>query len=118
MKPTNEYKSGIITISLLQTEHNTDTINSNTYTIYESIWFGLVCPKSENLFFLFFNFSEGGPAQKIAEKIIFRLKKVAKYRGNSLKFALMTFFCFSISRGGGAGPLGPPWTRAWHEAQK
>ena len=34
----------------------------------------------------------GGPAQKIAEKIIFSTKKVATYRRNSLKFALMTFF--------------------------
>ena len=33
------------------------------------------------LFFLLFNFSGGGgPAQKIAEKIIFSTKKVAKYR--------------------------------------
>ena len=31
-------------------------------------------------FFLLFNFSGGGPAQKIAEKIIFSTKKVAKYR--------------------------------------
>ena len=31
-------------------------------------------------FFLLFNFSGGGPAQKIAEKMIFFTKKVAKYR--------------------------------------
>ena len=37
-------------------------------------------PKSESFFFLF-NFSGGGgPAQKIAEKMIFSTKKVAKYR--------------------------------------
>ena len=65
-------------------------------------------------FFFFFNFSGGGPAQKLAEKMTFSTKKVAKHRRNSLIFALMTlfffffFFCFSISRGGGAGPLGPP----------
>ena len=36
----------------------------------------------ENLrgFFLLFNFSRGGPAQKIAEKLIFPTKKVAKYK--------------------------------------
>ena len=37
----------------------------------------------ENLkgfFFLPFNFSREGPAQKIADKIIFPTKKVAKYR--------------------------------------
>ena len=42
-------------------------------------------PKSESLFFflfffLLFNYSGGGPAQKIAEKIIFSAEKVAKYR--------------------------------------
>ena len=38
-------------------------------------------PKSESLFFfLLFNFSGGGAAQKIAEKMIFSTKKVAKYR--------------------------------------
>ena len=41
-------------------------------------------PKSENLFFLFFFafqfFRGGGAAQKIAEKMIFSTKKVAKYR--------------------------------------
>ena len=41
-------------------------------------------PKSESLFFFFFFcfsiFRGGGPAQKIAEKIIFSTKKVAKYR--------------------------------------
>ena len=71
-------------------------------------------PKSESLFFLLFNFSGGGPAQKLAEKMMFSTKKVAKYKKNSLIFALMTFFfCFSISRGV-ARPLGPPppWTRA------
>ena len=31
-------------------------------------------------FFLLFNFSGGGPAQKIAEKMIFLAEKVAKYR--------------------------------------
>ena len=30
--------------------------------------------------FLLFNFSGGGPAQKIAEKVIFSTKKVAKHR--------------------------------------
>ena len=43
-------------------------------------------------FFCFSIFQRGGPAQKIAEKMIFLTKKVAKYRWNSLKFALMTFF--------------------------
>ena len=36
--------------------------------------------KSESLFFSLFNFSRGGPTQKIAEKMIFPTKKVAKYR--------------------------------------
>ena len=36
----------------------------------------------------FFFFGGGGPAQKIDEKMIFSTKKVAKYRWNSLKFAL------------------------------
>ena len=36
--------------------------------------------KSERLFFLLSNISRGGPAQKIADKIIFPTKKVAKYR--------------------------------------
>ena len=37
--------------------------------------------KSERIFFfLLFNFSREGPAQKIADKIIFPTKKVAKYR--------------------------------------
>ena len=79
-------------------------------------------PKSESLFFFFFFafhfFRGGGPAQKLAEKKTFSTRKVAKYRWNSLIFALMTFFylfifiyfffCFSISRGGGPRPLGPP----------
>ena len=68
--------------------------------------------KSERLFFFFFQYFKGGPAQKIADNIIFQTKKVAKY---------IFFFCFSIyrGRGGGAGPLPPPpldtrlpWTRA------
>ena len=66
--------------------------------------------KSEKLFFAF-QYSRGGaPAQKIADKMIFPTKKVAKYRWNSLKFALMTFFfAFQfLGRGGGAGPLAPP----------
>ena len=39
-------------------------------------------PKSESLFFFFLlsNFLGGGAAQKIAEKMIFSTKKVAKYR--------------------------------------
>ena len=39
-------------------------------------------PKSESLFFIFcFSiFQGGGAAQKIAEKMIFSTKKVAKYR--------------------------------------
>ena len=68
-------------------------------------------PKSESLFFFFFCFSifqGGGPAQKIAEKMIFSTTKVAKYRWNSLKFALMTFFFFFFFAfqflGGGPGP--------------
>ena len=36
--------------------------------------------KSERLFFLFFNFLRGDPAQKTAEKMIFPTKKVAKFR--------------------------------------
>ena len=36
-------------------------------------------PKSESLFF-FSNFQGGGPAQKIAENMIFSTKKVAKHR--------------------------------------
>ena len=36
--------------------------------------------KSERIFFLLFNFSREGSAQKIADKIIFPTKKVAKYR--------------------------------------
>ena len=37
--------------------------------------------KSERIFFfLLFNFSREGPAKKIADKIIFPTKKVAKYR--------------------------------------
>ena len=36
-------------------------------------------PKSERLFFCF-SISQGGPAQKRDEKIIFSTKKVAKYR--------------------------------------
>ena len=35
--------------------------------------------KSERLFFSF-QYFKGGPAQKIADKIIFPTKKVAKYR--------------------------------------
>ena len=48
----------------------------------------------ENLkvFFVFSLFQGGGAAQKIADKMIFPTKKVSKYRWNSLKFALMTFF--------------------------
>ena len=37
-------------------------------------------PKSESLFFCFLIFQGGGPAQKIAEKMIFLIKKVAKHR--------------------------------------
>ena len=66
-------------------------------------------------------FRGGGPAQKLAEKMTFSTKKVAKYRWNSLIFALMTFFFlllffffFAFQFLGGAGLLGPPpWTRAW-----
>ena len=64
---------------------------------------------------MLFNFSGGGAAQKIAEKILFSTKKVAKYRYNRLKFVLMTFFFFAFQflGGGGGRPLGsPPWTRA------
>ena len=43
-------------------------------------------------FFAFQYLRGGGAAKKIADKIIFPTKKVAKYRWNSLKFALMTFF--------------------------
>ena len=37
-------------------------------------------PKSESLFFCFSIFKGGGAAQKIAGKMIFSTKKVAKYR--------------------------------------
>ena len=64
-------------------------------------------------FFLLFNFPEGGgPAQKRAEKMTFSTKKVAKYRSNSLIFALMTFFFFFFLL---FNFLGPPWTRAWSQ---
>ena len=70
-------------------------------------------PHPPKIFFAFQFFRGGGPAQKIAEKMIFSTKKVTKYRKNSLKFALMTFFCFSFSRGGIQAPWAtPPWTRA------
>ena len=36
--------------------------------------------KSERIFFLLFNFSREGPAQKIPDKMIFPTEKVAKYR--------------------------------------
>ena len=45
----------------------------------------------------------------------FSPKKGAKYRGNRLKFALMTFFCFLISRGGGPRPP-PPLDTRLHQA--
>ena len=97
-------------------QHNTNIINK----AYQ--WSG-ACPgirkrggpKSESFFFFFllFNFSGGGPAQKLAEKMIFSTKKVAKYRWNSLIFALMTFFFFFFFfafqfLGGGARAPGPP----------
>ena len=60
-------------------------------------------------FFLLFNFlGGGGPAQEIAEKMIFPTEKVAKYRWNSLNLALMAFFFVFQFLGGGPGPLGPP----------
>ena len=59
-----------------------------------------------------FQFLKGGAAQKIAEQMTFPTKKVAKYSSNSLKFALMTLFCISISRGGGGGGSRP---RAWED---
>ena len=38
-------------------------------------------PKAESLFFFFgFSIFQGGPAQKLAEKMTFSTKKVAKYR--------------------------------------
>ena len=68
-------------------------------------------PKSESLFFFFFFafqfFRGGGPAQKLAEKMIFSTKKVAKYRWNSLIFVLMTFF-FAFQFLGGGGAWAPP----------
>ena len=96
------------------------------YWFYIIVLFGFIrqyyagaCPgirkargaKYEGPFFLLFNFSRGGPAQKIAEKMIHSTKKVAKHRWNSLKFALMTFF-FSIARGRPRPLAPPPWTRA------
>ena len=39
-----------------------------------------ICKLFFFFFFLLFNISGGGPAQKIAEKMIFSTKKVAKYR--------------------------------------
>ena len=71
-------------------------------------------PKIWSLFFFFFFFFAfqffrwGGPAQKRDEKMIFWTKKVAKYRWNSLKFRLMTFFFAFQFLGGGARPLAPP----------
>ena len=48
--------------------------------VQEFVWGG--GPKSESLFFFFaFQFFRGGgPAENIAEKMIFSTKKVAKYR--------------------------------------
>ena len=43
--------------------------------VQEFVWGGGA--KSERIFFLLFNFSREGPAQKIADKIIFPTKKVA-----------------------------------------
>ena len=63
-------------------------------------------------FFAFQFFRGGGAAQKIAEKVIFSTKKVAKYRWNNLKFALMTFFFAFPILGGGAQAPWPPRTRA------
>ena len=67
----------------------------------DSLW-SVACPRirkgggggSENQkrFFFAFQFFKGGPAQKIAEEVIFPTKKVAIYKWNSLKFALMIFF--------------------------
>ena len=69
------------------------------------------------LLFLFFNFSGGGgPAQKIAEKMIFPIKKVAKYRCNSLKFALMTFFFYFFLAFQFLGP--PPPGHAHADSQQ
>ena len=51
----------------------------------------------------FFQYFKGGPAQKLADKIIFPTKKIATYRWNGLKFALMTFF-FAFQFLGGGGP--------------
>ena len=58
-----------------------------SYTLYKIIATAVACPgirkrgarKPESLFFCFSIF-QGGPAQKIADKIIFPTKKVAKYR--------------------------------------
>ena len=47
-------------------------------------------------FFAFQFFRGGGPAQKLAEKMIFSTKKVAKYRWNRLIFALKTFYFFLL----------------------
>ena len=70
----------------------------------------------KGFFFIYFiSMYSWVPAQKIDEKMIFSTKKVAKYRWNSLKFALMTFFLAFQFLGGGAGPLpplghAPEWT--------
>ena len=61
-------------------------------------------------FWAFQFFKGGGLAQKIAEKMTFLIKKVAKYMGNSLKFALMNFFFafrFLGWGGGGQAPCPP-----------
>ena len=58
-------------------------------------------------FFFCFSIFQGGAAQKM----IISTKKVAKYRWNSLKFALMTFLFFAFQFLGGGGP--GPFTRAW-----
>ena len=63
--------------------------------------------KSEGIFFFFllFNFSREGPAQKIPDKIIFpgACPGIRK-RGwaQNLKGFFFFFFCFSIFLGGGA----------------
>ena len=38
-----------------------------------------ICKGGTEWFFLLFNFSRGGPAHKIVQKMIFPTKKVAKY---------------------------------------
>ena len=64
------------------------------WRVQEFVWGGGGGRKSESLFFCFSIF-QGGPSSENSRENNISTKKVAKYRLNSLKFALMTLFCFS-----------------------